>query len=219
MMAKAAKQAGVQHVVWASLEDTRDWVPLSDDRMPTLQDQWKVPHFDGKGVADQEFRDADVPTTFLRAAFYWENLIFFGMGPVRGEDGVLAITFPMGEARLPGIAAEDIGRCAYGVFKAGRELVGTTIGIAGDQPTVAEMAAALSRALGEEVRYNDVPPDVYRSFGFPGAEDVGNMFQFHRDFEAEFTALRDPDRARSLNPRLQDFESWAQANAKRIPIE
>src|SRR5664279_355326 len=40
-MAKAAKTAGVRHVVWSTLEDTRHWVPLSDDRMPTLMGQYK----------------------------------------------------------------------------------------------------------------------------------------------------------------------------------
>jgi uncharacterized protein YbjT (DUF2867 family) len=96
-MAKAAKAAGLQHVIWSTLEDTRKWVPLEDDRMPTLMGNYKVPHFDGKGEADATFRELGVPTTFLLTAFYWENLIYFGAGPQRGPDGVLAITFPMDE--------------------------------------------------------------------------------------------------------------------------
>ena len=52
-MAEAAKAAGVQHAIWSTLEDTRQWVPLDDDRMPTLQGKYKVPHFDAKGEADQ----------------------------------------------------------------------------------------------------------------------------------------------------------------------
>jgi hypothetical protein len=51
-MARAAKAAEVKHVVWSTLEDTRRWVPLSDDRMPTLQGKYKVPHLDAKGEAD-----------------------------------------------------------------------------------------------------------------------------------------------------------------------
>src|SRR5207302_1362488 len=132
-MAAAAKSAGVQHVVWSTLEDTRTFIPLDDDRMPTLQGKYKVPHFDGKEDADAAFREAGVPTTFLRTAFYWENFIYFGLGPVRGEDGVLAITFPMGSARLPGMAAEDIGKTAYGIFARGDELIGKTISIAGEK--------------------------------------------------------------------------------------
>ena len=55
------------------------------------------------------------------------------------------------------------------------------------------MAAAFSKALGQTVRYNEVPPEVYRSFGFPGADDLGNMFQFNRDFADMFCAARNLD--------------------------
>ncbi len=217
-MARAARSAGVKHVVWSTLEDTRRWVPLDDDRMPTLMGSYKVPHLDAKGEADQIFRDTGVPTTFLRTSFYWDNLIHLGMGLTRGDDGVLVFTLPMGEARLPGIAAEDIGRCALGVFARGDELIGSTVGIAGDRLTGAQMAAALGRAKGEEVRYHAISPEDYRGLGFPGADDLGNMFQFKRDFEADYCGARDPEVARSLNPRLQSFETWLAANVARIPV-
>src|SRR5213596_1534499 len=115
-MAEAAKHAELQHVIWSTLEDTRKWVPLSDSRMPTLMGKYKVPHFDSKGESNALFAETGVPTTFLLTSFYWDNFISFGMGPKPGPDGKLAITMPMGQAKLPGIAAEDIGRCAYGVF-------------------------------------------------------------------------------------------------------
>ena len=218
-MATAAKDAGIQHVIWSTLEDTRQWVPLSDSRMPTLMGKYKVPHLDAKGEANRVFTELGVPTTFLLTSFYWENMIYFGMGPKKGPDGKLAITFPMGDKKLPGIAAEDIGKCAYAIFKKGREFIGKTVGIAGEHLTGAEMAAALSKALGQEVRYNDVPPEVYRSFGFPGAEDLGNMFQFKRDFQEVFCGARNPDVARGLNPSLQTFDTWLAQNKGRIPLE
>jgi uncharacterized protein YbjT (DUF2867 family) len=187
--------------------------------MPTLMGKYKVPHFDAKGEADHVFTDLGLPVTFLLASFYWDNFIYFGSGPKKGPDGKLALTFPMGDKKLAGIAAEDIGKCAYGIFKRGREFIGKTVGISGDQLTVAQMAAALTKALGQEVRYNDVPADVYRSFGFPGAADLGNMFQFYRDFEEYFCAARKPDFARSLNPALQTFDAWLAQNKSRIPLE
>jgi len=217
-MAEAAKAAGVQHVIWSTLEDTRKWVPLGDDRMPTLQGKYKVPHFDAKGEADAVFARLGVPTTYLLTSFYWDNLIHFGMGPKKGPDGVLAFTMPMGDAKLPGIAAEDIGRSAYGIFKGGRMLVGQRVGIAGEHLTGAQMAAALGKALGQEVRYNAVAPEVYRAFGFPGADDLGNMFQFKRDFERDFCGARPIDATRALNPKLQSFEAWLARNKDRIPL-
>jgi uncharacterized protein YbjT (DUF2867 family) len=218
-MAHAAKRAGNQHVIWSSLEDTRKWVPLSDNRMPTLMGKYKVPHFDAKGEADQVFRALGLPTTILLASFYWDNFISFGMGPKLGPDGKLAITLPMGDKKLAGIAAEDIGKCALGIFKNGREYIGKTVGIAGEHLTGAQMAATLTRGLGQSVRYNDVPADLYRSFGFPGAEDLGNMFQFFHDFEEYFCGARNLQTSRVLNPSLQTFEAWLTVNKNRIPLE
>jgi len=218
LMAQAARAAGLQHVIWSTLEDTRRWMQLDDPRMPTLMGRYKVPHFDAKGEADQFFRDAGVPTTFLLTSFYWDNLIFFGSGPKPAADGKLDFVLPMGQAKLPGIAAEDIGRCAHGIFRRGGDLIGQTVGIAGEHLTGAEMAAALTHALGREVRHLDVPPDVYRGFGFPGADDLGNMFQFKRDFNGDFCAARSVEASRALNPRLQTFAQWLGANAQRIPL-
>ena len=217
-MARAAKDAGVKHVIWSTLEDTRLRVPLADPRMPTLHGKYKVPHFDGKGEANGYFSELGVPTTFLNTSFYWDNLIHFGMGPKPGPDGTLAFTLPMGDKKLPGIAVEDIGRCAYGIYKRGGELVGKTVGIAGEHLTGAQMAAALSKALGKPVAYNAVTPEVYRGFGFPGADDLGNMFQYKAEFEAEYCGARDLAFSRSLNPQLQTFAQWLAANKERIPI-
>jgi uncharacterized protein YbjT (DUF2867 family) len=218
-LARAAKEAGVGHVVWSTLEDTRRWVPLSDNRMPTLMGKYKVPHLDSKGESNHFFSDLGLPVTFLLTSFYWDNFIYFGMGPRKGPNGKLAITLPMGDKKLPGIAAEDIGKCAYGIFKKGREYVGKTVGIAGEHLTGRAMAAAFTSVLGREVVYNDVPPEVYRGFGFPGAEDLGNMFQFKRDFEEAFCAARNPEVARALNPALQTFAVWLDQNKSRIPLE
>jgi uncharacterized protein YbjT (DUF2867 family) len=218
-LAQAAKRAGVQHVIWSTLEDTRKWIPLTDNRMPTLQGKYKVPHFDSKGESNQFFTQFDVPTTFLLTSYYWDNFIFFGSGPKKGPDGRLALTFPMGDKKLPCIAAEDIGGCAYGIFKKENEYIGKTVGIAGEHLTGTQMAAALSEALGREVVYNSVSPEVYRSLGFPGAEDLGNMFQFKRDFNDYYCGVRDIAFSRSLNPALQNFDAWLTQNAARIPLE
>ena len=201
------------------MEDTRKWIPLDDDRMPTLMEKYKVPHFDAKGEANGLFTDVGVPTTFLQTSFYWENLIYFGMGPKKGPDNKLAITFPMGTKKLPGIAAADIGKCALAVFKNGSAYIGKTVSIAGEHLTGDQMAAALSDALGQEVGYNDVPPEVYRSFGFPGADDLGNMFQFYRDFSEYFCGARNLDATRKLNPELLTFKAWLAENAGKIPLE
>src|SRR6478736_2337575 len=214
--AAAVKAAGLKHVIWSTLEDVRKYVTLEDDSMPTLQGKYKVPHFDGKGESDQFFIDAGIPVTFLLASYYWENLIYFGMGPKRGTDGKLSITFPMGDKKMAGIGSGDIGKCAYGIFKAKDKFLGKRVGIAGEQLTISDMAKAMSKAIGEEITYNEVTPEQYRAFGFPGADDLGNMFQFYRDFDEVCNSIRDVKFSKELNPELQSFETWLAENAKRL---
>jgi uncharacterized protein YbjT (DUF2867 family) len=218
-MAKAVQQAGVKHAVWSTLEDVRKWYPLSDTRMPTIDGRWKVPHFDAKAEADRYFKESGVPTTYLLAAFYWENFIYFGAGPKPLPDGTLALTFNMGDSKMDGIAAEDIGRCAYGIFKRGSEFAGKYVGISGGKLTMDEYAAAMSKALGRKVVYNKVSSDMYRGFGFPGAVELGNMFQFYDEQVKDVGGIRDVEASRALNPQLKSFDQWLAANAKKIPLE
>ncbi|MEU4248238.1 NmrA/HSCARG family protein [Amycolatopsis sp. NPDC026612] len=213
--ARAVKAAGVAHVVWSTLEDTREVIPVSDQRVPVLQDRYTVPHFDAKAEADAFFRDSGVPTTYLRSTFYWEGFTQ-GTGPMRGEDGRLVLTLPIGESALPGIAAEDIGRTAYGVFAAGDEYVGKTVSIAGEHLTGAQYAAAFADALGEPVDYRPLTPDRFRALGLPAGDEFGNMFQFYVEGERDFVGARDLDLVRSLNPRLQTFRTWLNEHVEAV---
>ena len=216
-MADAAAKAGVPHVIWSTLEDTRTFFAPDGRRMPVLMGKYNVPHFDAKGEANARFT-SKVPTTLLYTSFYWDNLIHFGMGPKKGPDGVLAISLPLADKRMSGMAAEDIGKCAFGIFREGAAHIGKSVGIAGEHLSGAQMAAALTAALGQSVRYNAITPEQYRGFGFPGADDLGNMFQFYAEFEEAFMKARPLDVARRLNPELQTFATFLARNKDRIPL-
>jgi hypothetical protein len=218
-MARAAKDQGLQHVIWSTLEDTRKWYPLSDQRIPTLMGKYKTPHFDAKGEADHFFTDLNLPVTFTMPAFYWENFIFFGSGPKKVADNQYAITLPMGKKKLAGIATEDIGKCVYGIFKQGKKLIGQTLGFAGEQLTVQQMAEKMGKALNKNIQYNEVTPAQFRAFGFPGADDLGNMFQFYQEYEDYFQGARNVELSRSLNPELQNFDQWLQKHKNEIPLD
>jgi uncharacterized protein YbjT (DUF2867 family) len=214
-IADAAKAAGVKHVVWSTLEDTRKLMKADDKRMPMLQNVYRVPHFDAKNEANAYF--AGLPTTYLVTSFYWDNLYMFGLAPKKGADGKYAWAYPMANAKMAGIAAEDIGKVAYGIFKAGSEYIGKTVGIVGENLTVAEMGEKLSRQLGiGPVTYNAVDADAYRGFGFPGADEMGNMFQVYRDFEKEVLGARSQDLAKKLAPSLMTFDQWLAKNKAAV---
>jgi uncharacterized protein YbjT (DUF2867 family) len=202
----AAKAAGVKHVIWSTLEDTRNHFG-DDDRVPNVDGLYKVPHFDAKGEADELFTKYGIPTTFLRTTFFFEGMTA-GLGPVRDASGTLMLTLPMADQRLSGIAVEDIGKTALGIFKRGNDFVGKTVSIAGDHLTGDEYAAALTDALGETVVYRPQSWDDYRRLGFPGAVEMGNMFQYYAEDSDRFTRARDLALVRQLNPELQSFRDW-----------
>jgi hypothetical protein len=123
----------------------------------------------------------------------------------------------MGDAKLPGIAAEDIGKTAYGIFKGGASYVGKTVGIAGESLSFQEMSQKLEKGLGvSPVTFTDVDPNVFRSYGFPGADEYGNMFQTYKDFATEVNAARSVETTRQLNPSLQNFDQWLAKNKDKV---
>ena len=209
-LSRAAKRAGVRHAIWSTSPSSRDWVSPTGNRLTRLPDGYLVPHWDGKALGNHFFTDAGVPTTFLLPPMFWENLFAPGAPhqAQRRPDGTLAISLPAADAKMPGMAAEDVGRCAYGIFQAGQEFAGRTIGLAAESLTATELAAALSGALGEEVRYNPLPLDVVRAAPFPGADAVANMFQIITEANDDYCAHYDLALSRALHPRLQTLDSW-----------
>ena len=116
--------------------------------MPTLQGRFKVPQWDAKSEGDARFAEAGVPTTNLLTPFHWEAWVSGLAAPQPGPDGVLTVAMPLGDALLPGIAAEDIGRCAYGLFRGGEEYCGMTLGIAGEHITGERLALGCRGCTG-----------------------------------------------------------------------
>jgi uncharacterized protein YbjT (DUF2867 family) len=216
-IAEAAKASGAKHVIWSTLEDTRKLMSPDDTRMPMLQEKYRVPHFDGKAESDAYF--AGLPVTFLVTSFYWDNLYMFGLAPKKGDDGSYSWAFPMADKKLAGIAAEDIGRVAYGIFKAGEQYIGKTVGIYGEALTIEELGRKLSNALGiGPIHYHAAEADEYRGYGFPGADEMGNMFQVYRDFEQEVLGARSAEVARSLDPELMNFDQFLERYKDRIVL-
>lgn len=215
-MAEAAKCTGLKHVIWSTLEDSREIVSLNDDRVPTVMGRYKLPQADGKAEANKEFIKRGIPTTFMLTSFYWDNFIQHNMGPKRDLDGILTLTMPMGNAKLPGIAAQDIGKCAYGLFKEGARYIGKTVGIAGGQNTGEEIANGYSKILGEPVRYYAMSIEDFRAQRFPGVEIMANTFQIYRDFQDRYCGVRNLAESKRLNPEILSFDEWITLNKEAI---
>ena len=204
-MARATKAAGVAHAVWSTLEDTRLSFPLDDPRLKTLHGKYKVPHFDAKGESDAIFAAEGAPTQLIR----WRRSTGrTSSTSVRARDRVPTVTVLRAcvtarrRRALPGIAAEDIGRCAHGIFLRGPDAAGQRFGIAGEVLSGPEVRRRPSRATfcSAPVSFYDMPFDDYRALGFPGADDMGNVSEHHAILGEAFRRHRSPEVARALNP-------------------
>jgi uncharacterized protein YbjT (DUF2867 family) len=216
--ARAAKDAGLRHVVWSTLEDTRPHFERLGIDVPTVFGSYKVPHFDAKGEANALFTELGVPTTFLQTTFFYEAFLI-GQGPHRDHNGELVLTIPMAGNKMALIAAGDIGKTALGVFRRGEDFIGKTVSIAGTHATGEELAAKFTAALGEKVAYRPLTHDEVRASGQPGALEFANMYQFYSDASEYFTGVRDLDLVRELNPELQTLDSWLIQHKNEIPLD
>jgi hypothetical protein len=220
---EAAKKADVKHVVLSSFEDSRQFVNNAENK-----DTWKVireeggmytPHIDGKGEVALEYMD-ELPTTELLTSFYYENFIYFGMGPSRQADtDPYGITFPIGNAPMAMVAVADIGKCICAIFQ-DESLIGKSVGVKSTSMTGQEIADVFSKVCGQTVNYNAVPVDVYASFPFPGATELANMFRFYEENAEAFNAARD------LDPKMEEtmggtisLEEYVTANKEAFVLE
>jgi uncharacterized protein YbjT (DUF2867 family) len=195
--------ADIGHLVFSSLPDARK---LSTGTLD-------VPHFQMKAELEQYARDLELPATFVHVAFYYENFLYF-FPPKQNNGGPPTFGFPQGDTPLAGVAAEDIGGVVAEIFKRPDEFIGKTVGIVGDDIQPGDYAAIMTRVLGREVVYNYIPRDVFAGFGFPGADDLANMFEMNRLHILERKA--DLELSRRLSPSIRAFEQWMKANRDKL---
>jgi len=173
----------------------------------------KSPHFDIKAEHEEYARKLGIPSTFIHVPFYYENFLAF-FPPRPTGDGAYQFGFPQGDTPLAAMAAEDVGKVVAPIFEQPEKYIGQVVKLAGDEMPAAEYAAVMSRQTGADIRYAYVPREVFAALGFPGAEDLADMFEFYR--------LHIPSRAgdvaklRELAPDLQSFEEWLSRNDGKL---
>jgi len=192
----AVAGASVEHFVFSSLPSVKK----------PSNGELSSPHFDQKHELEEYAKSLGIPATFVHVAFYYDNFLGF-LPPQKGEDGAYHFGFPQGETPLAGVAAEDIGGVVAAIFARPAEYIGKTVGIVGEDLRGAEYAEVMSRVTGKNVQYNFIPREVFAAFGFPGAEDLADMFDFNRRFIPSRAA--DVEQSRVLYPGMQTFEQWA----------
>jgi len=195
----AVAASNVEHFVFSTLPSAKK---ISGGAL-------NVPHFDIKADLEEYCRSKGIPSTFTHVAFYYENFLYF-LPPQKQEDGSYAFGVPQGDTPLAGVAVEDVGGVVTPIFKDRDRFLGKVQGVVGDDLTGAQYAQILSRVTDKKVVYNHIPREVYAGFGFPGAEELADMFEFNRLF---IPSRRDEmEECRRMYSQMQDFATWAGHN-------
>jgi len=202
-LVKAVADAKIQHFVFSTLP------PIEKETGGAL----KSPHFDLKAEHEEYARSLGIPSTFVHVPFYYENFLYF-FPPRPAGDGTYGFGFPQGDTPLAAMSVEDVGRIIAPLFEQPEKYIGQTLKPAGDELPATEYAEVMSRHSGKTVRYTHVPRETFAALGFPGAEDLADMFEYYR--------LHIPSRAKdietmhAIDPNVQSFDTWAAKNEEKL---
>ncbi len=202
-LVEAVAAAKVQHFVFSTLP------PVAKATNGAL----KSPHFDIKAEHEELARSLGIAATFIHVPFYFENFLYF-FPPRPAGDGTYQFGFPQGDTPLAAMSVADVGPIVAAVFEQPETYIGQTLKLAGDEIPATAYADAMSRAAGVKVQYAYVPRETFAALGFPGAEDLADMFEFYRIHIP--SRAKDIEGFRALNPELQSFDAWVTKNADKL---
>ena len=202
-LVNAVAAANVAHFIYSTLP------PIEEETGGKL----KSPHFDIKAAHEQLARDLGIPSTFVHVPFYYENFLYF-FPPRPAEDGTFVFGFPQGDTPLAAISVADVGDLVAPMFEQPEKYIGKVVKPAGDELPPQTYAEVMSRVTGATIRYAYMPREAFAALGFPGAEDLADMFEYYRTLIP--SRRRDIETCREIAPDLQSLETWAKRNADKL---
>lgn len=162
-------------------------------------------------AVEKHILKSGIPYTFLRPNLFMQGLLNF-RSTISSEGAFYA---PAGDAKVSIVDVRDIASIAAKALTEWGH-AGKTYDITGPEaPTHAEMAEQLSKALGKQINYVDVPPAAMREallrFGMPAwqADGVVEDYEHYRRGEASAVASTVRDltgkEATSFSQFAQDY--------------
>jgi uncharacterized protein YbjT (DUF2867 family) len=185
LVADAAKAAGVKHLIYSSVGSAERNTGIS--------------HFDSKREIELYIKSLGIPNTILRPVFFMDNFRFFSVPTLR--DGVVEFSIPLAPTyRLLMVAVDDVGVFATMAFEHPEQWIGKEVELAGDAPSMEEVATTYTKVTGKPARFVRQPIEQVRAF----SDDAAVMYEwFERDgYRADISALR------RMHPGLKTFEQW-----------
>jgi uncharacterized protein YbjT (DUF2867 family) len=188
-LATLARDAGVQHYVYASVGSAHK--------------RTGIPHFDNKWRIEETVRSLRFPShVILRPVFFMENLL----APFSLQGSTLAWALGPG-TKLQMIAVDDIGWFGARAFTEATALNRREIDLAGDVQSMPEAAEILADALGRPIAFAQTPIEQVRQY----SKETASMLEwFERvGYSADIAGLE-----REFGRALTKLPAWARLHAR-----
>ena len=185
MMADAAKQAGIAHYVYTSVGSAHR--------------NTGIPHFETKWKVEQHIRQIGLPATVLRPVWFMENFTTFSKPSAEG-----ILMMPMrADKKLAMVALRDIGEFGAAAFMRPNDFLGQAIDLAGDELTMQEVAAQLSKVTGRSIQFQALPLEQAEA---ALGHDLATMFRWFNEvgYQINVAALK-----QTFGIPLTTFAEWS----------
>ncbi|CAH3027862.1 unnamed protein product [Porites evermanni] len=195
---------GVKHLIYSGLEHVKKVIGIECE------------HFDSKGIVEEYLHtkkpEEKLNFTIVRFSAYFNNFAGF-FKPRRMNKNTFIFDIPMEGAPMDGVEVKQGGECVYGILEEPDSYRYKTIGLSTDKFTMEQYCEELTKQLSPMTfKDSQITLDQYRALGFPGAVELGNMFEFYKRGNPE----RDIALTKKLNPGLQEFKEWVQENKEML---
>jgi len=191
----------VSHVVFSGLENVASVI-----NKPCL-------HFDNKAaVEDYGLTKKDqINFTSIRLPAYYQVLVNSLL--FKAQPNQFILTLPMSDKPIYCMNVHDAGDCVTSIFNNENEYKSKIVSVAGDQLKATEIASVLNKHLSPiQFMYGNFTLEKFLSFGFPGVEDITNMFEYYQTEKM----FRDLDLTKKLNPNVLSFDQFVAQNIQQI---
>ena len=187
-IADVAKKAGVGHFIFGS-------VASADLKTG-------IPHFDSKYEVEKHIASLGIPYTISAPVFFMDNHVSPWFLPALKE-GKVKLAMPANR-KLQQISVKNIGAFVAALVERREKVFGKRIDIAGDELTGEETAAILSKASGNEMKYEGFDPEFMRKDN----ADFAKMFEWFNDvgYSVDIQKLHDD----YPEVKWQKLSDWAQ---------
>jgi hypothetical protein len=138
-------------------------------------------------------------------AAYYENFSSYSL-PQKAADGNYYLQLPQGDTRYASFSVEDLGGVIRTMFRFPEAYRKRTVGVVGADLHCAAYAAIMSKVLGINILYKNISREDYIAQGFPGAEELGNMYTYNKHHIPD--RQLDLIESYGLYPGMQSFENW-----------